>query len=493
MIKWRHVREEPKEEKNYLVVTNGIEAASVAWQPLGWKAVGFSEIDKFPSALLAHHYPTIPNFGDLNNYEDWLINESIDVICGGTPCQSFSVAGQRKSLDDDRGNLSLTFCRMCDYFDPEIIIWENVPGVLNTKDNAFGCFLAALAGEASPLQPPRGKWSYAGYVSGPKRAIAWRVLDAQYFGLAQRRKRVFVIASAREDICPAEILFEFNGVRRDTPPCREARQETTPNAGTGFTVSSFGGYAQGVGTLRANGGDLGGGSETLVAQNLETTEIFSRRNSGLDGTKWPADVASRLNASYGSKLGLENQHIDGGAPLFVPAKAYGVPGNWIGRKPENGGNSTQPMHEVAPAQTATDRHGVVAFNSRQDPISGEVFGALDTSSPQAQAIAIQGTVIGRKPENGPQGQGYDKSGVCFTQASTDRHAVATNAAVRRLTPIECERLQGFPDNYTQIPWRGRPANECPDGHRYKALGNSWAVPVVRWIGERIEMVKSHDC
>ena len=153
-----------------------------------------------------------------------------DVLVGGTPCQAFSIAGLRNSLSDDRGQLSLEFVRLLDKIDETrilknekeaICVWENVPGVLNTNDNAFGCFIGALAGEDMPLQPPGARWSNAGFVHGPKRAVAWRVLDAQYFGVAQRRRRVFVVASAREDICPAEILFEFSGMRRDTAPSKK--------------------------------------------------------------------------------------------------------------------------------------------------------------------------------------------------------------------------------------------------------------------------------
>lgn len=327
----------------YLSVCSGIEAATVAWRPLGWRAVGFSEIEPFPSAVLAHHHPAVPNLGDMTNFREWRLNEAIDVVVGGTPCQAFSVAGRRESLSDERGNLTLTFCDIVDHFRPSFVVWENVPGALNTKDNAFGCFVGRLAGESNELKPSGKRWTNAGVVFGPQRTVAWRVLDAQYFGLAQRRKRVFLVASAREDICPAEILFEFDGVRRDIAPSREAGQETSGDAGAGSNQTGF------------------------------------------------------------RKLTFESYAQD----------------------------------------------DLVAFNSRQDPVSGDAFGALDTSSPQAQAIA----------------------------AAT---------AVRRLTPIECERLQGFPDNYTAIPWRGKPAEDCPDGHRYKALGNSMAVPVMRWIGERID-------
>jgi DNA (cytosine-5)-methyltransferase 1 len=316
-------------------VCSGIEAASVAWHPLGWTAAWLSEIEPFPCAVLKHHYPDVPNHGDMSLLPEKILSgqvEAPDLFCGGTPCQAFSVAGLRNSLDDARGNLSLTFVGIANAIDhvrslrgdsPAIVFWENVPGVLNTKDNAFGCFLGALAGESEPITAPGERWSNAGCVFGPQRTVAWRVLDAQYFGVAQRRRRVFVVASARDDINPTEVLFEFEGLRRDHCKSQEEKQ-TTPAY---FREGSFGQYVHGQsGTIKASGGVLGGGSETFF---------------------------------------------------------------------------------------------------------------------------------------------------CPTQ---DR--------VRRLTPVECERLQGFPDNYTNIPWRK--AAESPDGPRYKALGNSWAVPVVAWLGQRIK-------
>ena len=268
-------------------VCSGIEAASCAWHPLGWRAAWFSEIEPFPSAVLAHHYPETPNLGDMTLLPEAIRSgavEAPDLLCGGTPCQAFSVAGKRESLADVRGNLSLTFVEIADAIDhvrarrgdaPAIVFWENVPGVLSTKDNAFGCFIAALAGGTEPVVPP-DRWTDAGLVLGPKRAVAWRVLDAQYFGLAQRRRRVFVVASARKGFDPAAVLFESDGVRRDHPPSREAGQSTA--AGTGSRAS-------------------GGG--------------------------WPADVASTLNAAFGSKQGLEDQHALGGGALFVPASTTG--------------------------------------------------------------------------------------------------------------------------------------------------------------------------
>ena len=200
----------------YLSVCSGIEAATVAWHPLGWEPLAFSEIEPFPRKVLAHHYPNVPCHGDFTilRDQDWIVDA--DLLVGGTPCQAFSVAGLRQSLSDDRGNLTLEFVRLADAIDnlrrirgdkPAVIVWENVPGVLSVQDNAFGCFLAALVGNDAPLVPTGGKWTNAGLVVGPKRSAAWRVLDAQYFGVAQRRRRVFVVAGAGDGFDPAEILL----------------------------------------------------------------------------------------------------------------------------------------------------------------------------------------------------------------------------------------------------------------------------------------------
>ncbi|WP_407692630.1 DNA cytosine methyltransferase [Pseudomonas pisciculturae] len=211
----------------YGSVCSGIEAATQAWHPLGMRAAWFAEIEPFPSAVLAHHYPDVPNHGDMTKLAALVLASKIpapDVLVGGTPCQAFSVAGMREGLTDPRGALTIKYVELADAVDyvragqrkpASVIVWENVPGVLSDKGNAFGCFLGALAGEDCELQPPGKKWQNAGCVYGPKRAIAWRVLDAQYFGLAQRRRRVFVVASARDGFDPAEVLFEREGTRRD--------------------------------------------------------------------------------------------------------------------------------------------------------------------------------------------------------------------------------------------------------------------------------------
>ena len=318
----------------YLSVCSGIEAATVAWHHMGWKPAAFSEIDKFPSQVLAHHYPDVPNLGDMTKYKEWDCG-TVDLLVGGTPCQSFSVAGLRKGLDDPRGNLALVYCGILDHFRPRWFVWENVPGVLSSNGGRdFGSFLGAVA--------------ELGY------GFAYRVLDAQYFGVAQRRRRVFVVGHLGDWRRAAAVLFERQSLRRDLAPSRKARQDTSGSTGDGI-------------------------ARCITAGKMK----------------------------------------------------------------------------------------------RQD---------WETCNMVAQPISIQGNLIGRDA-GGPQGVGVSDE-VMYTLTKADVHGVANGMAVRRLTPVECERLQGFPDNYTNIK------DNCPDGPRYKALGNSMAVPVMRWIGEGIDDVDS---
>ncbi|MEA5221358.1 phage N-6-adenine-methyltransferase [Enterobacter cloacae] len=400
----------------YGSVCSGIEAASKAWEPLGWKPAWFSEIEPFPSAVLAHHWPEVTNLGDMTKIAEAVRAgevEAPDILVGGTPCQAFSIAGLREGLSDDRGQLTLSYVELANAIDakrrergePEaIIVWENVPGVLSSKDNAFGCFLAGLAGESCELQPAGGKWTNAGCVSGPERVIAWRVLDAQFFGVAQRRRRVFVVASARKGFDPAAVLFELDSVRRDSAPRRESQPEIARNARERSKVGSHWDNPANPHPTLNQSNNIGG----IGASNQE---LFSQRGSG---------IISMAHGQAGAEIKTDNSAPTLTCNHEAPIAAYGIPGNWIGRAPENGGNATEPMHDVSPYLTVADRHGV-----------------------------------------------------------------AMSMSVRRLTPIECERLQGFPDNHTLIGWRGKDADECPDGPRYKAIGNSMAVPVMRWIGERI--------
>ena len=505
-------------------VCSGIEAASVAWEPLGWKAAWFSEIEPFPSAVLKHHYPDTPNLGDMTRLPEMILGgqvEAPDVFCGGTPCQAFSVAGLRRSLDDARGNLSLTFCEIANAIDsvravrgeqPCIVFWENVPGVLSTKDNAFGCFLAGLAGEDDPLVPPGGKWSDAGAVFGPTRTVAWRVLDAQFFGLAQRRKRVFAISSAREGFDPAAVLLEWEGVRRDSAPSREAGQRVA-NALTD----------------RADRGGTNSEGQRLIVPPVAETLIASDHKGpghnrdhnfiaqpvgitlhGTDGTQSVAsvtDLSSSLRARIPS--GVENSTT---TAVMQPVgvfqdSEYGV------QQYDSAGTLRAgriPEHQMVMQPIAWDEELNPSMDQAGTLLRGGAGGRHDGVAVPVPMINMQGS------KGNAVAQADGPSFTLNAMHGHDVHAVAVDTynhtvtgdytgsltttggpplsgpgvlqamQVRRLTPTECERLQGFPDNYTAIPWRNKPASECPDGPRYKALGNSWAVPVVRWIGLRID-------
>lgn len=476
----------------YGSVCSGIEAATVAWHELGWTPSWFSEIAAFPSAILAHHYPDVINLGDMTRIPELILEKQIeapDILCGGTPCQAFSIAGLRQSLKDDRGNLSLVFCEVANAIDnvresrgesSAIIVWENVPGVFSTSDNAFGCFLAGLVGESEPINPTGKKWANAGIVVGPQRTACWRVLDAQYFGLAQRRKRVFVIASARDDIDIGQVLLEFDGVQRDTPPSRKKTETNTASFKTSIDGNSRGIGLQDVSpTLRANakqslmsgGGNINaalvmnysissmnskgmlshnpdvGFKETDISRTLDTTGTYPAKEQGGNVVvEYSADIAPTMTASgppY-SRTGAQNQELDG--YVVVPSHAISV-----------------------------DVPLAIAFKVRgEGTVTGE-----------------KGGDISKLGQHGGSGMiSYEEK--TFTIATSQDQYVAhtinptkNNLRVRRLTPKECERLQGFPDNYTMIPYRGKDVELCPDSLRYHALGNSWAVPVITWIGSRI--------
>jgi DNA (cytosine-5)-methyltransferase 1 len=487
-------------------VCSGIEAASVAWHPLGWKAAWLSEIEPFPSAVLAHHYPDVPNLGDMTKLPERISSGEVpapDVFCGGTPCQAFSVAGLRKSLDDARGNLSLIFCEIANAIDtvragrgdpPAIIFWENVPGVLSTKDNAFGCFLAALAGEDDALEPPGGGWSNAGYVSGPQRTIAWRTLDAQYFGLAQRRRRVFVVASARDDFDPAAVLFEWGGLRRDTAPSRQAREvaPTIParslgGGGLGTDFDCDGGVIASdvCPTLRAGGNRTGGDrppgtdvdtADSLLAYAIQAGALRANPDSGPDGAGIQADHAYTLEARaevqcVAQPIAFAQNQRDEVRVMQVAGALAAEPGakqqTYLAQPYTLAIRGRGDCHNLEYRQDGTANALLTPNGGRGGIGVGAVAQPIGLDEEQNAMIDAFGTLKARTAGGGFEGT-----------------VMQTNMAVRRLTPVECERLQGFPDGYTNIPWRKK--DESPDGPRYKALGNSWAVPNVRWIGKRIQ-------
>lgn len=440
---------------------SGMEAASVALNPLGFKTLWLSEIDAAPCSVLANHHPTVPNLGDMRKIPA-LIRDCFvpapDMLCGGTPCQAFSIAGLRNSLDDERGNLSLIFCETADEIDkrraadgllPAVILWENVPGVLSTADNAFGCFLAGLAGEDDPIEPPGAKWSNAGCVYGPKRTVAWRVFDAQYFGVAQRRRRVFVVASAREGFDPAAILFEFDGVRRDSAPSRETGENAT-------------------GSLAASSGRRGGVDDPEQGTMIPIAPALRQwlNAGGMGRQDWETETMVVDTAPAALSVALRGR--EGGATAELGDEVAGTL-----RASTGGGDKA---HVLAP----------IAFDSRQDTVSSiEVFGALSSSSPQAQAVASMAFAQNTRDEVRLVGGDGEISGALAAQPGMKQttYVAPGGMAVRRLMPVECLRLQGYPDDFfTGVLHRGKP---LADGPMYKMIGNSWAVPNIVWIGKRI--------
>ncbi|WP_375272086.1 DNA cytosine methyltransferase [Sphingomonas sp.] len=413
----------------YLDVCAGISASTVAWKPLGWIAAAYSEIEAAPRAVLAHHYPDTPLHGDFTTIRGDEYG-AIDLLVGGTPCQDFSVAGLRAGLDGDRGNLSLEFLRLADRTRPRWVVWENVPGVLSIDGGrAFGAILGGL-----------GELGYG---------FAYRVLDAQFFGVPQRRRRVFVVGCAGNWRGAAAVLSERHSLSGHPAPRRKAGQDV---AGVLTSRASGGGGGPGAGTdeaaagylqpvlahaLRGEGFDAsedgtGRGTPLVPVHAIQAGALRENINSGPDGIGVQRDCAYTLEAR------AEVQAV------CFSAKDYGADAGEIAPTLRAGGHSGSHANAgIMPA---------IAFaqNQRDEVRTMHVAGALAA-------------------EPGMKQQTY----------------IATSA-VRRLTPRECERLQGFPDDYTLVPHRGKP---MADGPRYKALGNSMAVPVMRWIGERIDKVE----
>ncbi|WP_025809839.1 DNA cytosine methyltransferase [Pseudomonas chlororaphis] len=480
----------PTAALQYGSVCSGIESVSLAWQPQGMEAAWFSEIDPFPCAVLAHRYPHVPNLGDMMRIGALVRSghaAAPDILVGGTPCQSFSIAGARQGLADPRGALTLAYVELANAIDqtrlesrrpPATLVWENVPGVLSDRSNAFGCLLGALAGESRALQPPGAKWTHAGCVSGPRRRIAWRVLDAQHFGVAQRRRRVFLVASGRDDFDPAEVLFERAGLLGDPSPGFAPWQGTAVPAGEG--AAAAGGYAlnQPYGRVR-------------------TTFCFGGGN-----TSGPIDVAACMTAQVGTKGDFETDTLLAQSVSGSISHTLGTANGGKGSSEDGTGRGVPVVALYAPPMAfAENSHGEVRWESGH----GQLAGALSTGGgkpgqgrPTVLSVALRGREQGLTAELGNEvsptlrasSGGGDKGHVLTPEYSAYFHITRNELApadwsqwrVRRLMPVECERLQGMPDGWTQVPYRGKPAADAP---RYKAIGNSMAVPCVAWLGSRL--------
>jgi DNA (cytosine-5)-methyltransferase 1 len=556
----------------YGSVCSGIEAATAAWHHMGWEPAFFSEIEKFPRAVLEHHYPEVPLHGDFTTIEENQYGK-IDLLVGGTPCQSFSIAGLRGGLDDDRGNLALEFCRLADRERPRWIVWENVPGVLSSGGGRdFGSILGALA--------------EIGY------GLAYRVLDAQYFGVAQRRRRVFVVGYLGDWRCAAAVLFERHSLCGHPAPSREARQDaaggTAPRAserggrgGDGSAVGTFecggiGSYSSSDNSspLLRTGADLGPGCEALIASTAsDEPDVVSPALNTQSGSHHAPDtkayvalatfnddgteaVESNHVVAFTQNTRDEVRYINGNGQITgalaassgmkqtnyiaFSSKDYGAdamndcsPTLRAGGHNGSHANAGVPPAVVYPIISDADRADSAAKTPSPDAegrvrlrdpglgVGGEADPMYTLQATKPHAVAYQtasrevaGTLTsnyGKQPDSsdtslGPNlvmafkiGAGAQAGSIGFeeevsptltaTDSGTQRSpGLLRYSAVRRLTPVECERLQGFPDNFTAIPWGKKAAEDCPGGPRHKALGNSMAVPVMRWIGERIQMV-----
>lgn len=500
---------------SYLSVCSGIEAASVAWEPFGFQPVAFSEIEPFPSAVLARHYPDVPNMGDMTQYATWNI-PAIDILAGGTPCQSFSVAGKRGGLSDERGNLCLTFCQMADHFDPAWVLWENVPGVLSSVDNAFGCLLGKLCGFGSPVQPAAGrKHQPCGVVAGPRRTVAWRIMDAQWHGVPQRRRRVFVLASrGAGNWAAADALLPL-GDR--LPRHLEARRKARQKASSGSRTRPEGSHWDGGPhpTLGAIATGIGMSDQELFAQrgaNLvpgispTVTSKWAKGTGGPSGDECQNLVIQSLPGyvQTGDKsvlsticFGLYENHPQDSRVTGPREVSPACTAQWG----TGGGNTPLVLQSEAPETFLSQSSNTVQSCwcmpidmrslCRRDSAPNAGHGLGDDGDPSCTltaqghtpgvCYAIQGEMAdGRRLSQ--NGLGISEN-LSYTLATSSPPAVSWTGAVRRLIPVECERLQGFPDGWTAI--EKSPGKPYADSHRYKAVGNSMAVPVMCWLGRRI--------
>jgi len=492
-------------------VCSGIGAPECAWAPLGWEFVWQAEIDPFPSAALATRFPGTPNVGDMTTIAARIYAGEVaapDVLVGGTPCQSFSVAGLRKGLADDRGNLALEFIHLADAIDavriaagrpPAWVLWENVPGVFSDAGNAFGAFLAGLVGSDTAIVS-RGGWSRAGVVHGPERCAAWRCLDAQHFGLAQRRERVFVLARGGAGSWAAAdaLLPVIESVCWHPAPRREAREAVARPLAAGSPAGS--GYRNDADTadnlVTAWGGNNTSGSIDVAAALNACSTAAGRQD--FESETFLIDVAPTLTANGKAAGSATQQDAETGMLIAHTLRAEGFDAS------EDGTGRGTPLVPVASPLTAGGHPNSNAPGRRKEDDTNLVAYAWDIHGTPATAAASPTELHTPLRARAPGGseastttviafdttQITSKANRSNPKAGAPCHPLAAGAhppaiagmAVRRLTPRECERLQGFPDDWTAIAYRGKPA---ADGPRYRALGNSMAVPVLRWIGEQI--------
>lgn len=427
---------------------SGIGGFSLAAHRAGLEVVAHCEIEPFPQAVLAYRFPNIPIFRDVKEITKETFYErtgrrTVDIVIGGSPCQDFSVAGWQRGLGGNRSGLFFEQPRIARELGAKYVVWENVPGALSSNK---GEDFARILSEFTGWKIENRKWGGCGYLRNRTKddfSVLYRVLDTRFFGIPQRRRRIYLVASLG-GVARPEILFERDSVSRDSSQSGAQGKDVTA-----FANGGIGGYDKSnvAGTLRI-GGDIKNGGSTLIAGTLDT--------------------------SYAKHYRCDNQHVDAGCPNFVLFESYGQSSRYNQKK----------FSPTLNAKMGTGGGNVpLCVHATQDPIVSEnrthALGANST-----QAVCIAKNIINRKEKNGGNGLGA-KEKVSYTLNTVGVHSVAKGLSIRRLTPLECERLQGFPDGWTKIPYRGKDLSTCPDSPRYKALGNAVTVAVAEWVLKRL--------
>ena len=467
----------------FLSLFSGIEAATRAWEPLGWECAAVAEVEPFPCALLKHHYPEVPNLGDVTKITADQIRAlgRIDLVCGGFPCQDLSVAGKRKGLNNadgtsTRSGLFFDAMRIAEWAKPRWLFIENVPGMFSSNS---GRDFAAVVGEMAGCEfdVPRDGWRNAGVVVGPRGLVEWTVLDAQYHGLAQRRKRVFIVRDSGDWASRPPIFLEPYRLQWHPAPSREKGKGLTHSLAPSLTAS-------GRGVERS--GDTRGQDPVVAIETVGTPCADAHPGSYTGQDAYTGRLIPHPHAAISPALKARDHKGvssdgDGDGAILVPMLAHSLRGEGFDASEDGSGRGT-PLVPVLPFDTTQ----ITSAANYSNPKSGDPCHPLAAG---AHAPGIAYTTKLHNTGSNNAGKIFKERATCL-DANSPPPALLTATMVRRLTPEECEALQGFPRGHTAIPWRGKPADQCPDGPRYKSIGNSWAVPCARWIGERIEAVQA---
>ena len=515
----------------YGSICSGVEAATLAWSSLGWKAVFFAEVEPFPSAVLCYRFKatrplrpldpamadnekerktrelwkrqiaglpeggTIPNYGDFTLIKKEDVNEDIDLLVGGTPCQDLSIAGKRLGFEGQRSVLALDFVRLCFELGVRWVVWENVPAALSScRGEDFGRFVSLLCGWNIPI--PESGWRKCGIVTPAPGGfgVAWRVLDSQFTrveqfprAIPQRRKRLFLVGYTGQWKYPAKVLFDGEMCGGDTPPRRTKRQNASAGSEGGSASTDWWDGSQKAGTLTRTSDQQfmpdKGRLQCVIEQ--AGTDFLCYENHAPDSRIKSVEVSQSIVARMGT--GGNNlpllQEVERGLemrPIASKDECFHVSFCDANGRRKDRPNGGLYVTEAKAGKTVT-------------------AGGPGAETVVVEPIALDGDKMKPGERSGGSGMGISEEGVMYTQTAGDVHGVAYTPSgkptVRKLLPLECERLMGFPDNHTRIPWNGKSEEECPDAPRYKSCGNSMAVNCMMWLGERIQKVEkeiSHE-